>query len=384
MEIMQNWCTNNAKNCVQGILVGDFPHMVIKAYEQYQAGNRSATGNSMYPIGENNAFCTGWDSNNGDYGGQDCSDSPLANISWFLIGCPEDILTNSQIGGLHALVGKWNFMNQTESEVSSNMPGISGTFLFNNNGYMKMTVPTHNGFGNYELESSWGYIGHNILTLCYAGGCENSTLISINPTHIKFKDHNGNTIHLMRSSYVKPQQISPEIEVGATAKSPEIEVGATADSANISHILNLTGTWAMVNPDFKSGNNLNTTITFDNYLRHAHWNYTQYCCVVNIEKFTAKFTNFANVGHRTFEGYWRADLSPPSFPFPSTLELCTNNIQDHGVYHSDVDVNKGILSGCTKMTVNIIDKDNVNLSNPAGDTIYLIRLVVTKHLEPVN
>lgn len=33
MEIMQNWCTNNAKNCVQGILVGDFPHMVIKAYE---------------------------------------------------------------------------------------------------------------------------------------------------------------------------------------------------------------------------------------------------------------------------------------------------------------------------------------------------------------
>jgi hypothetical protein len=79
------------------------------------------------------------------------------------------------------------------------------------------------------------------------------------------------------------------------------------------------------------------------------------------------------VGHRTFEGYWRADLSPPSFPFPSTLELCAFNIQDHGVYHPDIDVNKGILSGCTKMTVSIIDNKKINLSNPAGDTLYLIR-----------
>ena len=53
---MQNWCTNNAKNCIQGIIVGDFPHMVIKAYEQYQAGNRSATRNSMCPIGEKMHF----------------------------------------------------------------------------------------------------------------------------------------------------------------------------------------------------------------------------------------------------------------------------------------------------------------------------------------
>ncbi|MFY9868394.1 MAG: hypothetical protein WAK17_01630, partial [Candidatus Nitrosopolaris sp.] len=35
--------------------------------------------------------------------------------------------------------------------------------------------------------------------------------------------------------------------------------------------------------------------------------------------------------------------------------------------------NKGILSGCTKMTVSIIDNKKINLSNPAGDTLYLIR-----------
>jgi hypothetical protein len=159
-------------------------------------------------------------------------------------------------------------------------------------------------------------------------------------------------------------QIEAETEVGATAKKAEIEVGATADSAKISYILNLTGTWAIVNP----GSNLNraSTITFDNYLRHASWNYTEYCCVVDVQRY------ISNIDHRTFEGYWRADLSPPSFPFPSTLELCRYNIQDHGVYHPDIDVNKGILSGCTKMTANIIDNNHINLSNPAGD-IELIR-----------
>ena len=79
------------------------------------------------------------------------------------------------------------------------------------------------------------------------------------------------------------------------------------------------------------------------------------------------------MGHRIFEGYWSADLSPPSFPSPSTLELCNFNIQDHGVYHPDVNVSKGILSDCSKFTVSIIDKDHIHLSNPAGDMIHLIR-----------
>lgn len=140
----------------------------------------------------------------------------------------------------------------------------------------------------------------------------------------------------------------------------------------IKYILNLTGSWAIMNSDLKSMDRA-STITFSNYLKHAYWNYTQYCCVVNIQKFTVKFTNFANMGHKTFQGYWRADLSPPSFPFPSTLELCANNIQDHGEYHPDIDVNKGMLSDCTKMTINAIDNNHINLSNSAGDTLYLIR-----------
>jgi hypothetical protein len=39
----------------------------------YNAANDS--GNSMYPIGQNTAFCRGWDNNNDDYGGQDCGDA---------------------------------------------------------------------------------------------------------------------------------------------------------------------------------------------------------------------------------------------------------------------------------------------------------------------
>lgn len=131
--------------------------------------------------------------------------------------------------------------------------------------------------------------------------------MTITPTHIEFKDNNGNTIHLMKTS--------SDVGAFAKARSSEIEVGATATSININHILNLTGTWAM-NSDLKS------TITFSNYLKHAHWNYTQICCVVNIQKFVA------NVDDKTFQGYWSADLSPPGSPFPSTLELCANNIQD--------------------------------------------------------
>jgi hypothetical protein len=155
----KEWCTNHAVDCVGNITMGDFSDMILKAHDQLLAGENAAngSGNSMCPIGNNAVFCRGWDSNNGDYGCQDCSDSRLANITTDLVGCQADIMTAKQIGGLHILVGKWNFVNQTETEVSRNMSGISGTFLFNNNGYMKMTVPNHSSFGNYELEGSWGY-----------------------------------------------------------------------------------------------------------------------------------------------------------------------------------------------------------------------------------
>lgn len=74
-----------------------------------------------------------------------------------------------------------------------------------------MTVPTKTGFGDYTLEGSWGCIGHNVLTLCYAGGCENSTLITASPNYIKFIDNNGNRIHLMKI----PSTIIP-VDVKAT------------------------------------------------------------------------------------------------------------------------------------------------------------------------
>jgi hypothetical protein len=165
---------------------------------------------------------------------------------------------------------------------------------------------------------------------------------------------------------------------------PEVEVGTTFKSLNGNSVLNLTGIWAIVNPESKviDDKNLIGTpiISFGGYLKHAYWKYTQYCCVVNIRIFTA------NVGHRTFEGYWGSEIFDPSFPSSNTLELCANNVQDHGEYKHDAGANvtKDILSGCTKMTVDIIDNNHINSHNPAGDTIYLIRLAVTKHLEPVN
>jgi hypothetical protein len=196
----KDYCLRNAKDCVQDFILGGFPDMAFKAHQQFLAGQNAAndSGTAMCPIGENAAFCNGWDSNNNDYGNGDCADTPLANISQFLVGCPEDIMTNSQIGGIPALVGKWNFVNQTGYEVSRNLPGIEGTMLFNNNGYYLMTVPNKTPFGNYTLEAGWGTLGHNILTICNAENCENNTLITVSSDYIKFKDNENNTIQLTR------------------------------------------------------------------------------------------------------------------------------------------------------------------------------------------
>jgi hypothetical protein len=129
----------NAKNCVQGILVGDFPHMAIKAYEQYQAGN------SMCPIGENNAFCTGWDENNQgvhEYGGYDCSNQ---NTTINLIGCREDYMKEHQVGaaGLAMLAGTWNYWNESKGYA---IHGISGIIKYNRSGDFHLTVPVKKSF----------------------------------------------------------------------------------------------------------------------------------------------------------------------------------------------------------------------------------------------
>jgi Tfp pilus assembly protein PilF len=211
------WCNNHSLDCVQNITSGMFPPMILQAKEQYDMGARIANGSgNLCPIGKNAVFCQGWYSNNGDE--SDCSDSPLANITGNLMGCFQDIATNNQIGGLGlpVLVGKWNFVNQTDGKTP-----ITGTFLFNNDGTMRMTVPSKTGFGDYTLDGSWGtpYFSHSyhILTFGYAyGNYQNNTLTKISPNHIEFIDIHHNIIHLMRYHALPPftpQLVPPQRNV---------------------------------------------------------------------------------------------------------------------------------------------------------------------------
>ena len=222
--------------------------MILQAKEQYNAGVKAAngSGNSMCPIGNNAVYCLGFDSNNDDYGYGDCSDSPSANITGNLMGCLQDIVTNNQIGGigLPVLVGKWNFVNESKSGSE-----IAGIFVFNNDGNMKMTVPSKTGFGDYVLESSWGtpYFNHShpIVTFGYAGGYENNTLTEITPNHIEFIDNHHDIIHLMRYHALPPftpQLVPPQRNVtllyqeGHTKADMSNYTGATA----IQHDISLT------------------------------------------------------------------------------------------------------------------------------------------------
>ena len=105
-----------------------------------------------------------------------------------------DTLKASQIGAaaLPILVRNWHYVNSSLGST------ISGKIVYGANGDVNMTVPNKTAFGDYTLESSWGYIGHNILTQCYAGGCENNTLTTLTPNHIEFTDNHGDTIHLLK------------------------------------------------------------------------------------------------------------------------------------------------------------------------------------------
>jgi hypothetical protein len=91
----KNWCINHAVDCVENITIGDFPDMIVKAHQEYLRGYNAAnhSGNSMCPIGQNIAFCRGWNNNNDDYGGQDCGDACINYTGPFssnLVGCPLD------------------------------------------------------------------------------------------------------------------------------------------------------------------------------------------------------------------------------------------------------------------------------------------------------
>jgi len=202
----RDWCSSNAKHavgCIGNLTLGDFPDTLLKAHQQYIAGQKAANNiySTICPVGENAAFCLGW-ANNNTFDDEGCADEPAANITTGLVGCIGDTLTESQIGGLPTLVGNWHFVNETKA---NNKPSITGTFLFNNDGYMRMTVPNKSGLGDYVKEESWGYLGHRILTFCNTDGdCQNSTLTMIMPNHMEFVDSNYNTVHLMRYSPSPP------------------------------------------------------------------------------------------------------------------------------------------------------------------------------------
>jgi hypothetical protein len=59
----KDWCSNHAVDCVENITLGDFPNMILQSHKEYLRGYNAANGSdSMCPIGENAAFCRGWDS----------------------------------------------------------------------------------------------------------------------------------------------------------------------------------------------------------------------------------------------------------------------------------------------------------------------------------
>ena len=111
----------------------------------------------MCPIGENAAFCHGWDSNNGpDYGYYDCGDIYINYTGPFssgLLGCPLDVLKPSQMAKPHVLVGTWNYVNSSSSRLGSI---ISGKIVYSDYGNFTLTVPNHSGFGDYPLEGLVG------------------------------------------------------------------------------------------------------------------------------------------------------------------------------------------------------------------------------------
>jgi hypothetical protein len=215
--------------------------------------------------------------------------------------------------------------------------------VYSDYGNFTLKIPNKTAFGDYKLEGSWGSLGPNILTLCYPyASCLNNTLTTITPNHIEFRDSHGHMIHLMKPSN---QSVAPE--TGVTIKS--VEKGNSL-------YINPIGTWSI-------NNQSKSTIKFYNFIKYVHWKYSQYCCDVNIEKF------IANIGDRTFEGYWNSSMYPHSF-FPNSIGLCGYNIEDHGEYHEISGFSR--LSDCVKMTVDIIDKNHLRLHGPL-DMTYLTR-----------
>jgi hypothetical protein len=146
---------------------------------------------------------------------------------------------------------------------------------------------------------------------------------------------------------MKPSNQSVRPETGATVKSAE-----RGNALYISPI----GTWSI-------NNQSNSTIKFYNFIKYAHWKYSQYCCDVNVQKF------IANIGDKIFEGYWNSSIFPQDV-FPNYIGFCRDNIEDHGEYHEISRFNP--LLDCAIITVDIIDNNHLRLHGPSG-VIYLTR-----------
>jgi hypothetical protein len=295
----KDWCINHAVNCVGNLTLGYLPDLLIKTHQEYLKGYTISNGTyNQCPVGENNAFCTGWYDNIGERAGE-CGSSPNNGTfaSHNLNGCPLDATTSDQMAKPHAMIGTWDYVNGT----------MVRKMVYSDYGNFTLKIPNKTAFGDYKLEGSWGSLGPNILTLCYQyASCLNNTLTVITPNHVEFRDSHGHMIHLMKPSIL--QNVRPE--TGATIKS--VEKG---------------------NGD------------------------------VNIEKY------IANIGDRTLEGYWNSSIYPHSF-FPNSIGFCRYNIEDHGEYHEISGFSP--LSGCTKMTVDVIDNNHLNLHSPSG-IMYLTR-----------
>ena len=193
----KDWCINYAVNCVGNMTLGYLPDVLIKkiweTHQQYMKGYNAANNSSLNvcPIGENAVFCTGWNDYNNEHNDAECEKDASYHgpfSSHALIGCPLDTISSKQMAKPYALIGTWNYVNGS----------ISGKIVYSDYGNFTLTVPTKNAFGDYKLQGSWGSMGYNILTQCYAFACENNTLTAITPNHIEFIDNHGNNIHLMR------------------------------------------------------------------------------------------------------------------------------------------------------------------------------------------
>lgn len=195
----KDWCINHAVNCVGNMTLGYLSDVLIKkiweTHQEYQKGYNaadSAISMNVCPMGENGAFCAGWNDYNDEHNGAECGPAYYNytgrfSIEW--IGCPLDTMRVNQMAKPHALLGTWDYVNGT----------YSGRIVYSDYGNFTLTIPTKNAIGNYKLEGSWGSLGPNILTECYPyGSCENNTIITTSPNHLEFKDNHGNMIHLMK------------------------------------------------------------------------------------------------------------------------------------------------------------------------------------------